>query len=118
MRGPQWTVAALVAALAATTGCSGGPSKRTLASSEPALSTSPGDTDVTIVDRAKPVPATTVSVVDRHPLFSKPRDYYEKTDSNKVAKTAAAAVIGVPAGIYGELKQIVVGVPPTTPPGY
>jgi hypothetical protein len=47
--------------------------------------------------------------VDRHPLFSKPRQYYESTGNNKVAKTAAAAVLGVPAGIYGELKQIVVG---------
>lgn len=107
MRGLQWTVAAVLLALAAS-GCSGGPSKRTLASTEPALV--PSDPDVTIVDRAKPVPST-VSVVDRHPLFSKPRDYYEKTDSNKVAKTASATLIGVPAGIYGELKQIVVGVP-------
>jgi hypothetical protein len=110
MRGLHWMVPALVAALVGS-GCSGGPSKRTLASSEPGLSTVPGDTDVAIVDRAKPVPSST-AFVDRHPLFSKPRDYYEKTDTNKVGKTAAATVIGVPAGIYGELKQIVVGAPP------
>ena len=109
MRGlQQRTVAALLMALAAA-GCSGGPSKRTLASSEPVLV--PSDPDVATVNRAKPMPST-VSVVDRHPLLSKPRDYYEKTDSNKAAKTAAAGLIGVPAGIYGELKQIVVGVPP------
>jgi hypothetical protein len=112
MRGLQWTVVSLVAALVVASGCSGGPSKRTLASSEPGLSTVPGDTDVAIVDRAKPVPSST-AFVDRHPLFSKPRDYYEKTGTNKVAKTAAAAVIGVPAGIYGEIKQIVVGAPPS-----
>jgi hypothetical protein len=97
-------------------GCTGGPSKRTLASSEPALIS--GDPDVAIVDRAKPAP-TTVSAVDRHPLLSKPKQYYDDTNSNKVAKTAAAAFIGVPAGIYGELKQIVVGVPPgATGPSY
>ncbi len=112
MRGLQWTVAALLMALAAS-GCTGGPSKRTLASSEPALV--PSDPDVTIVDRAKPVPST-VSVVDRHPLLSKPREYYDKTDSNKVAKTAAAGLIGVPAGIYGEFKQIIVGAPPGPAP--
>ena len=89
--------------------------KRTLASTEPALSTEPGDPDVAIIDRAKPVPVT-VSVVDRHPLLSKPRDYYEKTTSNKAVKTAAAVVLGVPTGIYGELKQIVVGVPATPNP--
>ena len=108
MRGLKWMAAALLMAVAAS-GC-GGPSKRTLASSEPALV--PGDPEVAIVDRAKPVPSATVSVVDRHPLLSKPRDYYEKTGTNKVAKTAAAAFIGVPVGIYGELKQIVVGAPP------
>ncbi len=117
MRGHQWTAVALLAALAAAaSGCSGGPSKRTIAaSSEPALSTDP---DVAIVDRAKPVPPSSVTFVDRHPLFSKPREYYEKTGTNKVSKTAAAAVIGVPAGIYGELKQIVVGNPTPPPPGF
>ena len=114
MRGLQWTVAALLAAVVAS-GCSGGPSKRTLASTEPALSTVPGDPDVAVV--AKPVPGA-VTVVDRHPLFSKPRQYYESTGTNKVTKTAAAAFIGVPAGIYGELKQIVVGAPQATPASY
>ena len=114
MRALQWTVAALLAAVLAT-GCNGGPSKRTLASTEPALSTVPGESEGTVV--AKPVPGT-VTVVDRHPLFSKPRQYYESTGNNKVTKTAAAAFIGVPAGIYGELKQIVVGAPPATTTPY
>ena len=69
------------------------------------------------VHRAKPVPSNT-TFVDRHPLFYKPREYYESTSSNKAAKTAAAAVMGVPAGIYGELKQIVVGAPASSPSGY
>ena len=56
-------------------------------------------------------PPTTVTWVDRHPLFSKPRDMYETTNSNKVVKTAAAAVVGVPVGLFGELRQIVTGNP-------
>jgi hypothetical protein len=116
MRGLHWTVFGLLVALMMS-GCSGGPSKRTLASSEPGLSAVPGDSGVAIVDRAKPVPSTT-TFVDRHPLFSKPREYYESTGTNKVTKTAAAAVLGVPAGIFGEFKQIVVGAPPTPPSGY
>ncbi len=117
MRGLHWKVVALSATLAIVAGCSGGPSKRTLASSEPGLSTVPGDTDVAIVDRAKPVPSST-TFVDRHPLFYKPRDYYESTSSNKAAKTAAAVVLGLPTGLYGELKQIVVGAPATSPSGF
>ncbi|WP_435009626.1 hypothetical protein P12x_000883 [Tundrisphaera lichenicola] len=115
MRGLQWKVAPLLVALVAS-GC-GGPAKRSLTSNEPALSAIPGDSGVAIVDRAKPVLAPE-TFVDRHPLFSKPRQYYENTGTNKVTKTAAAAVLGVPAGIYGELKQIVVGAPPTTPASY
>jgi hypothetical protein len=112
MRGLQWTAVALVATLAAP-GCST-PSKRTLASTEPGLSTSPGDSGVVVADRGKPVAGD--SFVDRHPLFYKPREYYESTGNNKVTKTAASAVLGVPAGIYGELKQIVVGTPPAPAP--
>ena len=52
-----------------------------------------------------------MTFVDRHPLLSKPRDYYESSGDNKFVKSMAAGVIGVPAGIVGELKQIVVGKP-------
>jgi hypothetical protein len=55
-----------------------------------------------------------LSFIDRHPLFSKPREYYEDTDNNPIVKTAAAVVIGVPAGIVGEVKQIVAGPKPTS----
>src|SRR4051812_38601870 len=114
MRQFHWMVAALLVAFSAS-GCST-PSKRTLASTEPGLSTVPGDSGVTVVDRARPVPASE-TFVDRHPLFSRPRHYYENSGSNKVTKTAGAVVLGVPAGIYGELKQIVVGAP-ATPAAY
>ncbi len=59
-------------------------------------------------------PERTVTYVDRHPLFSKPRQYWESSGDNKIVKTAAATFVGVPAGIYGELKQIVVGTTPTS----
>lgn len=95
----------------AALGCNAGPSRRTLASSEPALSDPASDAEVAIVDRAKPVAVENDPAVDRHPLLSKPLEYYDKTDSNKVVKTAAAAFIGVPAGIFGEIKQAIVGVP-------
>ncbi len=115
MRGPQWIVAALLAALAAS-GC-GGPSKRTLAATEPGLSAASGGPDVAVIDR--PAPARSVAFADRHPLFTKPRQYYENsTSKNKAVKTATAAVVGIPAGIFGELKQIVVGAPALTPTAY
>jgi hypothetical protein len=92
-------------------------SQRKVASGEPGLSApiEPGSSVAgargpgAVV--ASPVPGTTVSWVDRHPLFSRPREYYETTPSNKVVKAAAATVIGVPAGLFGELRQIVVGAP-------
>ena len=115
MHGLRGVFPALILLLIATHGC-GGPAKRTLTVNEPALSTIPEDSGTVVAERAKP--AQTVSVVDRHPLLSKPRQYYESTNSNKAVKTAAAAVIGVPAGIFGELKQIVVGAPAPQPPGF
>jgi hypothetical protein len=120
MRGRDWlsltpwlTMAAV--ALLTFTGCQSGPSQRTLASTEPALS--PSVVSGTITPEKPTVVASegatvrNVSFVDRHPLFSRPRDYYESSGSNKAIKTAAAVVVGVPAGIVGELKQIVVGAP-------
>ena len=94
-----------MAVLALSAGCQGMGSRR-VASAEPGLSggIEPG----TSVAAA---PSTSVTWVDRHPLFSKPRDMYASTNSNKVVKTAAAAVVGVPVGFFGEIKQIVVGKP-------
>ncbi len=107
MRGLRWTAAALAAALAAS-GC-GGLSKRKLAATEPALSSAPGEPDAVAVDR--PRSASSAAFIDRHPLFTKPRQYYNNTNSNKAVKTAAATVVGVPAGIIGEFKQMIAGAP-------
>ncbi len=100
----------VLSALALIAGCHGSGSRRASAP-EPALSGAlDQNTAGPIVDSA---PSKTVTYVDRHPMFSKPRDYWENSGDNKVVKAAAATFVGVPAGIYGEMKQIVVGTPST-----
>ena len=86
-------------------GCKGPQSK--MASTEPALDQGTGTTIV----QAEPA-KTQVTAVDRHPLLAAPRDFYNNTNSNPVVKTAAATFVGVPVGLFGEAKQIFVGVPP------
>lgn len=88
-------------------GCNSPNKRGSIAMTEPGLDEVVGPN----VASARPV-----TVVDRHPLFSKPRDWYEQTNSNKLVKSAAAVVIGIPAGALGEAKQIVVGSPPQTRP--
>jgi hypothetical protein len=106
MRRNGWQVVAFLLLAATAVGCQNGPSRRSLASSEPTFSPPAGGTAVVSTPAARPV-----TFVDRHPLFSKPREYYESSGDNRVVKSAAAVVVGVPAGVYGELKQIVVGSP-------
>lgn len=91
-------------ALLAGAGCHSGGSRR-----EVALSDAPLGADGAVVEAS---PVRTATFVDRHPLFWKPREYYDTTARGSLGKTAAATFIGVPAGIYGELRQIVVGMPP------
>lgn len=76
---------------------------------EPGLST-PIDSSAPMIEGSL-APGRPVSWVDRHPLFSKPREYYEKTDSNGIVKTAAAAIVGIPAGVVGEIRQFVTRTP-------
>jgi hypothetical protein len=99
----KWSQIALLLILGASSGCQNGAPRR-ITSTEPGLS----DPGATVVEAAPPG-GTQLTWVDRHPLFSKPREYYDNSGSNKVVKTAAATVIGIPAGIVGEIKQIVVG---------
>ncbi len=93
---------------AAVAGCHGTGSRRSTA--EPGLS---GTTDPNGTV-AEATPPKTVSYVDRHPLLSTPREYWETSGDNKIVKTAAATFVGVPVGFYKEMKQIVVGTPPET----
>jgi hypothetical protein len=110
MRAPVWAAVALAAAVSLT-GCQSTPARRTIASTEPGLAPSPDASGSTV---ATTPPPRSVTFVDRHPLFSKPRDYYENSGDNTIVKAAAATVIGIPAGLFGELKQIVVGAPSGT----
>lgn len=107
MRRIHWTAPALLA-LTLLSGCHNSGSRRSLVPSEPALAPTADSGGTSIVTTP---PTKSVTFVDRHPLFSKPRQYYESSGDNKIVKTAAATVVGVPAGIVGELKQIVVGAP-------
>ena len=108
-----WSLAVL-GAIIGPAGCNS-PARRTLTGASTSSNVEPIVTgevprgESAALAPAKPTSGT--SFVDRHPLLRKPRQYYDSTDSNKAVKTAAAAFVGVPAGIVGELKQIVVGVP-------
>lgn len=109
MHAQRWPRAMVLSAIALSAlGCHNG--SRRSSAPEPALSGAlDQNTSGPIVDSA---PSKTVTYVDRHPMFSKPREYWDNSGDNKVVKAAAATFIGVPVGIYGEMKQIVVGAPP------
>lgn len=110
--------AAVLVAAGMLSGCRSAP--RRTASAEPGMTVAaptlgaPIEPDGTDVSTA---PAGTgVAWYDRHPLFAKPRHYYDSTQSNKAVKLGVATVVGVPAGVFGELKQIVSGA--STAPKY
>jgi hypothetical protein len=115
MRGQRWfTIGVLVTLYGISSGCQSAGPRRTVVTPEPALSGNV-DNDTTVADGTRQVaPPKTLSWVDRHPLFSKPRDYWDTSGDNKVVKAAAATLVGVPVGFYGEVKQILVGAPPET----
>jgi hypothetical protein len=108
----QFLISTLTLASLFSSGChSSGPSRRVV-TPEPGLS-STVEPDGTINSSTSPaVPMKTTSFVDRHPLFYRPRDYYENSGNNGIVKVAAATFIGVPAGIFSEAKQIITGTPP------
>lgn len=113
MKTQRWTFTAAMAfalalALLSGPGCNGGLHKRRALVAEPPLGSE--------VVGPGMVSSRPVTFVDNHPLMYKPREWYEKTESNGLVKTGAAVVVGVPAGVLGEVKQIVVGRPTTTAP--
>jgi hypothetical protein len=92
-------------------GCHGG--NRRVARGEPGLAPSQGG-GISLGPTADPSapPRGGPEWVDRHPLFSRPRDIYAATPAkNKLVKGAAATVVGVPVGLFGEMRQIVAGRP-------
>jgi hypothetical protein len=96
-----------------TLGCQSAGPRKPVVTTEPGLAgTVDSDGTTVAADGTRQVaPARTVTWVDRHPLFSKPRDYWDTSGDNKIVKAAAATFVGVPVGMYGEVKQIIVGVP-------
>ena len=72
----------------------------------PLVSADPIATDPALAD------PRSVTFADRHPLLRKPAEYYQSAGPSPARKVAAATVIGIPAGILGEMRQIVVGCPP------
>jgi hypothetical protein len=112
MRGTR-RLAIMVLAIAAglTTGCqtAGTPRTATVISPEPPLGAGGGAIAEKTIETP---PVKTVTFADRHPLFYKPKEYWETAGDNKLVKAAKATFIGVPAGFVGEVKQIFVGAPP------
>lgn len=105
-------IGTILGVAAGSLGCQGAGPRRTVVTPEPGLA-GPTDSDTTVA--GKGTPGRTVGWVDRHPLFSKPRDYWDTSGDNKIVKAAAATFVGVPVGMYGEVKQIIVGTPAAPP---
>ena len=101
-------------ALASLAGCQSGSMgsyKRSAARPvEPGLAASGDPSDPSAIVE-KPLPPPRAAWAERHPLFSKPREVYNGAGNNKVVKVAGATLVGIPMGIAGELRQIVVGQP-------
>jgi hypothetical protein len=107
--------------LVVVTGCQSSVPRRrpgALASNEPGLDPAPGTGPGTSIVEAPTARPRSLSFVDRHPIFSRPRDLYESSGDNVIVKGAAATVVGIPAGVFGEMKQIVVGRQPDSPGAY
>lgn len=110
MRGRRqrlFRMAGLGLSLAMLAGCARYQTRRPIAAGEPPLDL---QGDPVVVTPVAP-PGQPVAFADRHPLFTKPREYYEISGENKLVKVGAATIIGIPAGLIGEMRQIVVGQP-------
>jgi hypothetical protein len=112
MRGYRFFgIGSVVLACAVFSGCQSPGPRRTVVTPEPGLA-GPATSSGAVADGTQDgTPVKQVTWVDRHPLFSKPRDYWDTSGDNKIVKAAAATFVGVPVGFYGEMKQIIVGVP-------
>jgi hypothetical protein len=114
MRGQRWFAEIVtIVLLGMAVGCQSAGARKPVVTTEPGLAGAV-DSDGTAVaaDGTRQIAAPkTVTWVDRHPLFSKPRDYWDTSGDNKIVKAAAATFVGVPVGMYGEVKQIIVGTP-------
>lgn len=114
MRRRRLAPLAMLLLLAALSGCASAARRRSLAVAEPPLDLHEGDPSV-VAQAPPPQAPRAATFANRHPLFTKPREYYEISGDNKLVKSAAATFIGVPAGVLGEMRQIVVGHAPGGP---
>src|SRR3954454_8303972 len=90
----RWLAIVVLCTLASTfAGCRSSGSHRSASAPEPGLS---GALDSGAPIVSEPAPAKSVTYVDRPPMFSKPRDYWESAGDNKLKKAAAATFVGVP----------------------
>jgi hypothetical protein len=116
MRGYRlFALGVLLSMLSLAPGCKSPGPPRTVVSPDPSLNP-PAAAEAdgpAVADATREVPPPrTVGWVERHPLFSKPRDYWDSSGNNTLVKFGAATFVGVPVGFYYEMKQIVAGVPP------
>ncbi len=102
MRG--WAALLLASGVLMSSGCQSYQARKPVVTTDPPLA---------VEGQAEPAPRV-VSFADRHPLFYKPREYWETSGDNTIVKAAAATFVGVPAGILGEVRQIFVGAPPAS----
>jgi hypothetical protein len=109
-------MATIVLMVGLITGCQTAGTKRpaTVVSPAPVMSDASDAERPASEKTISTAPVGTVRFADRHPLFTKPKQYWETSGDNKIVKAAAATFIGVPVGFVGEVKQIFVGVPPET----
>jgi hypothetical protein len=113
MRGSRWlAVGVLTLVTGLVSGCRSAGTKSTVISQEPGLTDAAGSDSRVAEGTVQAAPTRTTAFAARHPLFMKPRQYWESSGDNKIVKAAAATFIGVPAGFVGEVKQIIVGAPP------
>lgn len=115
MCGRRLASLAMLLLLGALSGCASA-RQHALAAAEPPLEPQLHDGEPVVVGQTQPPSQSrAVTFADRHPLFTKPREYYQNSGDNKLVKSAAATLIGVPAGVLGEMRQIVVGQPRNQP---
>ena len=116
MDGSRWlAIGVLAFGAVMSAGCQSPGSKQTAVSTEPGLiGAAEPEGSVAEGSTVRTTPVKTVGFADRHPLFTKPRQYWDTSGDNKIVKAAAATFIGVPVGFVGEVRQIIVGAPPET----
>jgi hypothetical protein len=106
-------LAAILAALtlAGLSGCqsgTGGYRRSAAKPAEPGLAMANEGEQGLVVEKPPPPQS---DFVERHPLLYKPREIYNNSGNNRIVKLAGATIVGIPMGLAGELRQIVVGTP-------